>query len=451
MAGVYSNAVCTLAADSAEDSTQGCRVGAGRITKGLKPVLRDGREYFDLDLDLDLDVADGRMVRILKDVPKAWMDELGEVPTAERTAVAGWNPLRWRAWAFQERELSGRVVHFSENMLLWECRTMRGSCELPWEERPSYGENQYPKAPIPNVLGEDMGPGGASELRVKWFGDAEEYSARALTREEDRLPALAGLACRFQQSVPNSEYLFGLWSEHLPAALLWKSFSTDSSRPVRRPGAARAPTWSWPSVEGGISYHSQRVHAPGSHLGRALHEAEKADDHKWYSDVLSWSFEPSSSGPYMGGENCRMVLRGLIVPLTVRERRFRYIGRARSDLDSPLLDGDGVMVGTMFHDVPYEVHAQTRVFCIAIRSEPQYAADHEPEEGDYQPQSCLHSSNSSATRVPSAPPQVKSPKVMGLAIVEEDGEEGAFRRVGLVRWLREAVLSEARETTITLV
>jgi hypothetical protein len=40
---------------------------------------------------------------------------------------------------------------------------------------------------------------------------------------------------------------------------------------------------------------------------------------------------------------------------------------------------------------------------------------------------------------------------MGLALVEEVGGEGVFRRVGVVRWLRESALSEAKEATVLLV
>ncbi|KAK0639375.1 hypothetical protein B0T16DRAFT_518205, partial [Cercophora newfieldiana] len=203
MADIYGNARYTLAADSARDSTQGCRVSANQTAQGLQP-LRDQRWYFDLDVD-------GQRLRILAYKPKSWIKELGDTPGNENEPLTDWNPLRWRAWAFQERELSPRVIHFSENMLLWECRTLRASSELPWEECPSYRAAQYPRIPIPNSPAEVVDLSTA-KLRDSWFGAIEDYSARALTQEEDRLPALAGLASRFQQGAPETEYLCGLWS-----------------------------------------------------------------------------------------------------------------------------------------------------------------------------------------------------------------------------------------------
>ena len=446
MADVYENAVCTLAATSAQDSTQGCRLSANRQANGLRPAFRDAREYFDLD------IGDDRRVRILKDTPKAWAEELGDRPTAESSEGTFLNPLRWRAWALQERELSVRMIHFSENMLLWECRTLKASCELPWDERPSYREAQYPTAPIPNAPAEPTGPGSASQRRDGWFTIVEDFSARGLTREGDKFPALAGLASRFQRHVPESEYLFGLWSEHLPSALLWKAFSTSSTRPVRRPGVARAPTWSWASLEGGVAYHSQRAHAPGSSLGRKPHDAEGPDEHKWFARVLSWRLDSGPSGSYMGAEQGRITLRGLLVALGVGERAIKD-APSRGDFGSALLDKDGTIVGTIFHDIPHEVSAGQRVFCIAIRSEPQDAYDQEPREWPDEPHCPPPVTSHGLVEVaPVLYVPDTSPKVMGLALVEEvGGGEGVFRRVGVVRWLRESALSEAKEATVLLV
>lgn len=45
------------------------------------------------------------------------------VTVRERAGHTGSGPLEGRAWAFQERLLTKRVVHYTPNELTWECKT----------------------------------------------------------------------------------------------------------------------------------------------------------------------------------------------------------------------------------------------------------------------------------------------------------------------------------------
>jgi hypothetical protein len=88
-----------------------------------------------------------------------------------------------------------------------------------------------------------------------WAHLVHRYSQLGLTFENDRLPALSGMAKAFQTTgsaeMKNGMYLAGTWKSMLPEALLWRAVDGPPSGPVqrcrfRKPVAARGPpTWSW--------------------------------------------------------------------------------------------------------------------------------------------------------------------------------------------------------------
>jgi len=83
----------------------------------------------------------------------------------------------------------------------------------------------------------------------------EAYSVRQLTFESDKLPAISGVASRVHE-IAGSEYLAGLWKENLPMELCWSVdyISSPSSTPQLLPTSFIAPSWSWASVNGALSF-----------------------------------------------------------------------------------------------------------------------------------------------------------------------------------------------------
>jgi hypothetical protein len=83
------------------------------------------------------------------------------------------------------------------------------------------------------------------------------YSRRIITNDQDRLPALVGLAKIFKQ-FSGDRYTAGLWIDDIPAGLLWSGLSfyepRDTASPLRRPTKNCAPSWSWASFESRITY-----------------------------------------------------------------------------------------------------------------------------------------------------------------------------------------------------
>lgn len=153
-------------------------------------------------------------------------------------------PLEYRAWAWQERQLSVRTINFTEQEVHWCCKSML-ACEC------SGASDRV------NKHGQDD---TQSSLADEWQDAVFNYSRRSLAYATDRLPALSGYASRFQARL-QSEYIAGLWLSDFPACLAW--FRRElcdcncSPGPTLRPSLDNAvPSWSWASAEGQVFWAS---------------------------------------------------------------------------------------------------------------------------------------------------------------------------------------------------
>ena len=89
-----------------------------------------------------------------------------------------------------------------------------------------------------------------------WWDMIEVYTQRSMTKQGDKLVAIAGIAAlvlREFRDDPSPQYLAGLWNETLVAGLLWY---VNGKRKSSRPPVYLAPSWSWVSVEGIIANDS---------------------------------------------------------------------------------------------------------------------------------------------------------------------------------------------------
>ncbi|OAL42935.1 HET-domain-containing protein [Pyrenochaeta sp. DS3sAY3a] len=156
---------------------------------------------------------------------------------------------RWhldsRAWVFQERILSPRTAHFTRNFVHLECRT-----ELKCETMSTSGchhSGSLSKADY-QALFSALGMGALCQSSTDfflgiWHDILRKYSTTNLTRKEDVLLAVAGLAQRIQAQ-SQLTWSFGLWREHLLRGMLWYVRGGTGT-----PSRQRAPTWSWASIE----------------------------------------------------------------------------------------------------------------------------------------------------------------------------------------------------------
>jgi len=90
-----------------------------------------------------------------------------------------------------------------------------------------------------------------------WQGIVSDYSGRNLTKIGDKLTALSGLARLVAESlsIKPEYYVAGLWKDDLASGLLW--YIIHPKEP-NRALPYRAPTWSWASVNGKISYFHEQ-------------------------------------------------------------------------------------------------------------------------------------------------------------------------------------------------
>jgi len=154
-------------------------------------------------------------------------------------------PLLSRGWAFQERMLATRIVHFTPSELVWECQKTR-KCECRVVE-----SNLYPAM---NNLGSALRiclqqPNDERSMRQMWREIVNSYSVRKLTQIEDKLPALGGIAGLLKER-SGDIYAAGLWERSLPFDLLWRC---DQSA-VLQSKKMRSPSWSWISVDGAVKW-----------------------------------------------------------------------------------------------------------------------------------------------------------------------------------------------------
>ncbi|KUI68623.1 hypothetical protein VM1G_04558 [Cytospora mali] len=227
MAGVYSNATLTLAVHLCSDSSESF------LEKLQQPEAEPLSDNATRLAFKDKTTGDERLLHL-------WT-EGGE--DAVRFLAGGWGyghidsverRTSWldRAWVLQEWLLSPRILHVHK-MSLWDCFQGYGN-EL---EHRFLTANPLPRAP--SLLG----------ANVVWYDVVQEFTRRKITKDTDRLPALAGLAEQYKKMTGN-EYLAGMWVEDLPGTLLWKG----PDRGLKSPTAYRAPSWSWASLEGEIKF-----------------------------------------------------------------------------------------------------------------------------------------------------------------------------------------------------
>lgn len=130
-------------------------------------------------------------------------------------------PLNKRAWVFQERYLSPRILHFGARQVFWECMESE-ACEMFPSSMPKPFATSYKKE-ASMVLEEAASSSRGNRKRrllKTWCDIVRAYSAGRLTMQSDKLVALSGVTQAMHASL-QSEYLAGLWHSGLLRQLLW--------------------------------------------------------------------------------------------------------------------------------------------------------------------------------------------------------------------------------------
>jgi hypothetical protein len=204
--------------------------------------------------------------------------------------------LSTRAWAFQERYRAARSLIFGHEEMAWECQTMT-RCECKSGHQPSR----------------------TSFHQLDWRSTVETYSALKLTKSEDRLPAFSGIAETFHKARRTiagnrpsniikkgseyTDYIGGIWGTEIAQQLMWYLKNDDTgSRPFsKRHASYQAPSWSWASITGPITYHHHDVDEKGC-------TEFIVEDVKWAAATLN---------PYGAVSQAQMKAKGRIIPVRI--------------------------------------------------------------------------------------------------------------------------------------
>lgn len=212
MGSVYSGGTINIAADGAEDGDQGF---LSKKRPSCFPCTLPGKKSHG-------------MLHMKASKRKRWVEYNGN--------------LRRRAWVLQEYILSTCSIRYNMNGITWECR-----CGCYYDSEVISEENKFRRdtralknLPLQMHSVSPSSPSSKiSEVMALWRTLISEYTKKELTFEMDVLPALSGLAS-LVHTATGAQYLAGIWSCDLPAALQWVPEISDwrSSRYL-------APTWSW--------------------------------------------------------------------------------------------------------------------------------------------------------------------------------------------------------------
>lgn len=288
MADIYHQSCLTLAATWSNSNLTGCF-----------PSQAD--EYAEHSLEVINSVQDNFQLKVRRKLPH-WATDPTAMPTRD-------NPLLSRAWVFQERVLSPRVLHFCLREMIWECCehticecgglsnslnlkslfALASHLKISNDQPESESENSSREDAVQSVISQvnerlsigridpdfdevnDQLDTREQRLRAsredalktynlqmkeilvpvkQWHGLVEHYSKLKLTKQTDRLPALSGLAHRMAPFL--GDYHAGLWRSSLFLDLAWAADKPSSY--VNRSREYIGPSWSWVSVNAGVRY-----------------------------------------------------------------------------------------------------------------------------------------------------------------------------------------------------
>ncbi|CAG8975341.1 hypothetical protein HYALB_00005671 [Hymenoscyphus albidus] len=315
---VYRNAVCNIAATGAPNTRIGCFFDRNPVLGQACRVelVDEDKEYSSLRIhDIIYRGASGS-------------HEIYQAPLARR------------AWVAQEQYLSNRIIQCTRIQLYWACRELYASECHPggFPEDASVPNHKYfteisPKRTLESF--DSYHDGKKSKKRaglMKWNDIVPDYSNRSMTKEQDKLVAISGLAKDIESEVhnyeKNSEYLAGLWERFLPHQLLWR---------LHRPPIGGLIPLKTESYCAPTSFRRAHIFFP-----RTLPQSPS-----YMIQVLEAATEPKTSnlmGQVSGDHIC---LRGWLKSFSIQgtnpyDSRFEINGKFLDDADFYLDEGFGL-------------------------------------------------------------------------------------------------------------
>ena len=169
-----------------------------------------------------------------------------------------------RAWTFQEKLLSRRLITFADGEAVWHCRCMIAREDMPVADtgyeydpldwlnlKPAYlgiGTEEHWKDGSLEVTRHGLTHVVRSGTFAEYARMIEQYSSRKITYDSDAINALAGLLRIFSLCF-QAECIYGLPANLLDVALFWRP-----TEPLEKRGVSNLPSWSWAAWKGCVAY-----------------------------------------------------------------------------------------------------------------------------------------------------------------------------------------------------
>lgn len=216
MADIYRYAYLTIAATGSKNSEEGCfrKVPTSAIARPLQKTP-------------------GMVVR-----KRRWPDLPLQVLIHDNEFAD--YPLLHRAWVYQERRMSRRMVHFTNSQLVWECQIY-----IQGEDGATLDKGKSTAV---------CSDGTSASITPDWQTTVEEYAHLHLSFEKDRHSAISAIVQAEMRTRKDDVYMAGMWKSSLLKDLSWE-------RPYNflllgrdcRPECV-SPSWSWLSAKGPVAF-----------------------------------------------------------------------------------------------------------------------------------------------------------------------------------------------------
>jgi hypothetical protein len=263
-------------------------------------------------------------------------------------------PLNRRAWVFQERLLSRRVLQFGTNQVHWKCRENM-ACEafpdtLPFSSLfatdDAWIESLFSDPYTDAKYGYDFVPGRSdalaahllaerhkrspqehleanlfhlrSKLYSAWIVLVAEYSQCDLTYSSDRPLAISGVARAMAAKLGEGDrYIAGMWESKTVELLL---FGRDT-KASEWPETPRAPSWSWLARDGPVKFTSTLLDSSTTPMADAV-------EHKlWRNyricEVLEATTEDDGGDSFSSFPTGTLRLKGFLAKASISQVSLR--------------------------------------------------------------------------------------------------------------------------------
>lgn len=352
-----------------------------------------------------------------------------------------------RGWVLQEQVLSRRVLSYADGELFWNCLQLRASEGSPiatslTSEYEEWGEEEINSGRRELSRGDNLD----QSLRLIWKGLVEAFSVRQLTKPSDRQNAILGLASAYLDRYSafdkgrEVKVVAGILQEDLvrfveqlcwwvlPAPKDWYCDSESPPKPkvassFRRPDPLEylAPTWSWLSVLGPVSYQNIGIPHGGPEAMRENRMMARFGSRFHPKVVLQEiTMKDSSSASTISGS---ILLTGLLTKARIRHSvtgsLFHWTYKNRH--------GNYLLLALEGRDFP-----PSGEFSLTSRSDewPEWYPDIEPPSCDEI--FCLYLGSMGFQNTRTAGPWTGKLSY-SLCLVQKGGGD-VFERIGLCRW-----------------